>query len=106
MFYNFAWFWKDDKNCRDAFSDWGSYAMTTTPLALKEFEKKYGYAMTSEDFVNAGLYTSTHNVPSKKYRAWMDFINEFVVSFGKKLIDIVHSYGRKLMFSMMTAGLV
>ena len=95
MFYNFAWFWKDDKNCRDAFSDWGSYAMTTTPLALKEFEKKYGYAMTSEDFVNAGLYTSTHNVPSKKYRAWMDFINEFVVSFGKKLIDIVHSYGKK-----------
>ena len=32
MFYNFAWFWKDDKNCRDAFSDWGSYAMTTTQI--------------------------------------------------------------------------
>lgn len=95
MFYNFAWFWKDDKACRDAFSDWGSYAMTTTPLALREFEKSRGFAMTSEDFVNAGLYTSTHNVPSKKYRAWMDFINEFVVSFGKELIDIVHSYGKK-----------
>ena len=95
MFYNFAWFWKDDKKCRDAFSDWGSYAMTTTPLALKLFEEKKGYAMTSEDFVNAGLYTSTHNVPTRRYRDWMDFINEFVVSFGKQLIDIVHRYGKK-----------
>ena len=95
MFYNFAWFWKDTKGCRDAFSDWGSYAMTTTPLALKLFEKEKGYALTSEDFVNGGLYTSTHNVPTRRYLDWMDFINEFVVSFGKELIDLVHSYGKK-----------
>lgn len=95
MFYNFAWFWSDDMKNRDVFSDWGSYAMTANPLALREFEKEKGYKMTSEDFVNGGEYTSTHNVPSAKYREWMDFINRFVVSFGKKLIDLVHSYGKK-----------
>ena len=25
----------------------------------------------------------------------MDFVNRFVVEFGKKLIDLVHSYGKK-----------
>ena len=95
MFYNFAWFWGDDMKNRDVFSDWGSYAMTASPIALRAFEQEKGYKMTSEDFVNAGEYTSTHNVPSKKYREWMDFINRFVVEFGRKLIDIVHSYGKK-----------
>ncbi len=95
MFYNFAWFWSDDMKNRDIFSDWGSYAMTANPLALRAFEQEKGYKMTSEDFVNAGEYTSTHNVPSKKYREWMEFINRFVIEFGKKLIDLVHSYGKK-----------
>ena len=95
MFYNFAWFWSDDMNNRDVFSDWGSYAMTASPIALRAFEQEKGYKMTSEDFVNGGEYTPTHNVPSKKYREWMDFINRFVVDFGKQLIDLVHRYGKK-----------
>lgn len=95
MFYNFAWFWSDKKNCRDIFSDWGSYDFTVNPIALREFEKQKGYKMTSEDFINNGKYNQTHNVPSKKYRDWMDFINEFVVSFGKQCVDLVHRYGKK-----------
>ena len=95
MFYNFAWFWSDDPQNRNIFSDWGSYAMTTSPIALRAFEQEKGYKMTSEDFVNGGEYTPTHNVPSKKYREWMDFINRFVVDFGKQLIDLVHRYGKQ-----------
>lgn len=95
MFYNFAWFWGEDKDKRSVFSDWGSYDFTANPEALRAFEKEKGYKMTSEDFVNKGNYNATHNAPTKKYREWMDFINEFVVSFGKKCIDIVHSYGKK-----------
>lgn len=95
MFYNFAWFWSDDKNCRDIYSDWGSYDFTVNPIALREFEKQKGFKMTSEDFINSGKYNQTHNVPSLKYREWMDFVNEFVVSFGKKCIDLVHKYGKK-----------
>ena len=37
---------------------------------------------------------------------WINFINRFVIDFGKELIDIVHKYGKKHMYSMMTAGLV
>ena len=95
MFYNFAWFWSDEKNCRDIFSDWGSYDFTVNPIALREFEKQKGYKMTSEDFINNGKYNQTHNIPSAKYLEWMDFINEFVVSFGKKCVDLVHRYGKK-----------
>lgn len=95
MFYNFAWFWGDDKNLRSIYSDWGSYDFTVNPIALRAFEKEKGYKMTSEDFVNKGLYNQTHNAPSKKYREWMDFVNCFVVEFGRKCVDLVHKYGKK-----------
>lgn len=95
MFYNFAWFWGDDINNRSLFSDWGSYDFTVNPLALREFEAIKGYKMTSEDFINNGKYNSTHNAPTEKYKDWMEFINEFVVEFGKKCVDLVHKYGKK-----------
>ncbi|MCX7711529.1 MAG: 1,3-beta-galactosyl-N-acetylhexosamine phosphorylase [Clostridia bacterium] len=95
MFYNFCWFWGDHPNLRFVYSDWGSYDFAVNPLALKEFEKAYGYRLTSEDFVNQGRYNATHNVPTQRYRDWMDFVNSFVVSFGRKCIDLVHQYGKK-----------
>lgn len=95
MFYNFAWFWGEDKEQRNIFSDWGSYDFTVNPIALRAFEKERGYKMTSEDFVQQGKYNATHNAPTRKYREWMDFVNEFVVEFGKKCVDLVHQYGKK-----------
>jgi beta-D-galactosyl-(1->4)-L-rhamnose phosphorylase len=95
MFYNFTWFWGDDPNLRYIYSDWGDYEMTVSPRALRLFEKEYGYKLTSEDFVNGGLYNSTHNAPSRRYRDYMAFIHKFVVEFGKKCIDMVHASGKK-----------
>jgi len=95
MFYNFCWFWGDDPNLRHIFTDWASYDFAVSPYALKEFEKVKGYSLTSEDFVNKGLHNATHNVPSKRYLDWIDFVNQFVVSFGRKCIDLVHKYGKK-----------
>jgi beta-D-galactosyl-(1->4)-L-rhamnose phosphorylase len=95
MFYNFTWFWGDDMNLRYIYSDWGDYEMTVSPRALRLFEKEYGYKLTSEDFVNGGLYNSTHNAPSRRYRDYMDFIHKFVVDFGRKCIDMVHQHGKK-----------
>jgi len=95
MFYNFTWFWGDDPALRYIYSDWGDYEMTVSPRALKLFEKQYGYMLTSEDFVNGGLYNSTHNAPSHRYRDYMDFIHGFVVEFGKKCVDMVHERGKK-----------
>ncbi len=95
MFYNFTWIWSDDMKNRDLFSDWGSYDFTVNPIALRAFKEEKGWAMTSEDFINNGKHNSTHNAPTARYREWMDFVNRFVVEFGKKCIDIVHKYGKK-----------
>jgi beta-D-galactosyl-(1->4)-L-rhamnose phosphorylase len=95
LFYNFAWFWGDRPERRFVYSDWGSYDFTVNPVALRAFEKAKGYRMTSEDFVNGGLYNATHNVPSARYRDWMDFTHDFVVEFGRKCVDLVHRYGKK-----------
>ncbi len=95
MFYNFVWIWGSDERNRHLFSDWGSYDYTVSSLALDEFEKKYGYRMTAEDFINKGNLHVTHMPGTKRKADWMEFINDFVISFGKKLIDIVHSYGKK-----------
>lgn len=95
MFYNFAWFWGDSKQLRDIHSDWGAYDNTVSPYALRAFSKAKGYALTSEDFVNGGYYCSSHNVPSKRYLDWIDFINEFVVKFGGQCIDLVHQAGKE-----------
>lgn len=95
MFYNFSWFWgADHARLRDVYSDWGDYAMTVSPRALKLFEQKYGYRLTSEDFVNGGLYNSTHNAPSRRYRDYMDFVHDFVIEFGRRCIELVHRHGK------------
>jgi beta-D-galactosyl-(1->4)-L-rhamnose phosphorylase len=95
MFYNFSWFWgADHKRLRDIYSDWGDYEMTVSPRALRLFEKKHGYRLTSEDFVNGGLYNSTHNAPSRRYRDYRAFVHDFVIGFGRKCIELVHRHGK------------
>ncbi len=96
MFYNFSWFWgSDHRTLRDRYSDWGDYAMTVSPRALRLFEKRYGYALTSEDFVQGGRYNSTHNPPTARYRDYMDFIHDFVIRFGRECIAKVQAAGKK-----------
>jgi beta-D-galactosyl-(1->4)-L-rhamnose phosphorylase len=95
MFYNFAWFWGNSPELRFVYADWGSHEMMASPAAMRLFAKAKGYKLTSEDFVNKGAYCSTHNVPSPRLLDWMDFINQFVVSFGRKCIDLVHAAGKE-----------
>lgn len=95
MFYNFVWIWGSNERNRHLFSDWASYDFTVSPKMLNEFEKKFGYALTSEDFINKGNLNSTHMTCSDKKLDYMDFVNSFVVDFGKKLVDLVHQYGKK-----------
>lgn len=95
MFYNFVWIWGSSERNRHLFSDWGSYDYTVSDLALDEFAEKYGYSMTAEDFINKGRLHVTHMPGDKRKADWMAFINDFVISFGRRLIDMVHSYGKK-----------
>lgn len=94
MFYNFAWIWGSNERKRNRFTDWGSYDFTVSPLALNDFAKEYGYYLTAEDFVNKGNYHVTHMPANKHKRDWMEFVNKFVVGFGKQLIDITHKYNK------------
>ena len=95
MFYNFVWIWGSSERNPYLFSDWGSYDYTVSDIALDEFAEKYGYSMTAEDFINKGQFYVTHMPGTKKKADWMAFVNEFVISFGKKLIEMVHEYGKK-----------
>ncbi len=92
MFYNFVWIWGSSERRRNLFSDWASYDFTVSPAALDLFAKKYGYFLTAEDFVNQGKLQVTHMPPDKHKLDWMEFINDFVIRFGKQLVDITHKY--------------
>ena len=95
MFYNFVWIWGSNEKNRNLFTDWGSYDFTVSPRMLDAFAEKFGYKLTAEDFINKGSLHVTHMPPVKTQRDYMDFVNSFVVSFGRKLVDIVHNYGKK-----------
>ncbi|MCR5031341.1 MAG: 1,3-beta-galactosyl-N-acetylhexosamine phosphorylase [Lachnospiraceae bacterium] len=95
MFYNFVWIWGSDPRNHQLFSDWGSYDFTVSPRMLDNFAETYGYRLTAEDFINKGDLHVTHMPPTKTQLDYMDFINQFVVRFGKELVSIVHKYGKK-----------
>lgn len=95
LFYNFCWFWGDDPSLRFVYSDWGSYDTTVSPRMMSLFKERMGYSPSSENFVNAGRYNSTHNPPTSFYREWMDFTGEFVASLARECVEIVHRHGKK-----------
>lgn len=94
MFYNFAWIWGDNQRNRSLYSDWGSYDFSVSPQMLNEFKKEYGYALNAEDFINQGKLNVTHMPAGKRQRDYIDFINQFVVEYGKKLVELVHRYNK------------
>lgn len=95
MFYNFVWIWGSDVRNRHRFTDWASYDFTVSPLALNQFAEKYGYRLSAEDFVHQGKLHATHCPAPQSKLDYMEFTNDFVISFGKKLVDMAHSYGKK-----------
>ncbi len=95
LFYNFVWIWGGDERNRHLFTDWSSYDFTVSPRALALFEKKYGYRLCSEDFINKGRLYSAHMAPDAKKLDWMSFIGGFVSDMGRRLVDIAHRHGKK-----------
>ncbi len=95
LFYNFVWIWGSSARNRQLYCDWASYDFTVSPRMLERFAAQKGYSLTAEDFVNQGKLHVTHMPCDRKKRDWIDFVSGFVISFGRKLVDIVHSYGKK-----------
>lgn len=75
--------------------NWFGYMATVSPLALEQFEKEYGYAMTPEDFIDNGRYNTPFKNPFGKYLDWMEFNMKFVSKFAKECVDLVHKYNKK-----------
>ncbi|MCF7849805.1 MAG: 1,3-beta-galactosyl-N-acetylhexosamine phosphorylase [Kiritimatiellales bacterium] len=84
-----------DQDAVDTFRDWTGYQDTVSIPALEDFTRDYGYRLRSEDFVDQGYYNAACRVPSKGYLDWMQFIHNFVVRFGKALVDKAHRRGKK-----------
>lgn len=95
LFYNFVWIFGCDMRRRTRFTDWGSYDFTVSPLALKAFEKEYGYALTAEDFICQGKLQATHRPPTKQKLDYMDSIQRFVAQRARELVDVIHEYGKQ-----------
>lgn len=82
---------------RSRYRDWLGYHDCTSALALENFEKEYGYALTPEDIIREGCFSDVNSIPTKKYRDWMDFIQRTVAGIAKEWVDIVHAKGRETM---------
>lgn len=95
LFYNFVWIWGSSEKNRHLFTDWGSYDFTVSVPALDAFADRYGYSLTAEDFINQGKRHATHMPGDAHKKDWMEYTNDFVLTFGKKLVELVHSYGKK-----------
>ncbi|WP_101695881.1 1,3-beta-galactosyl-N-acetylhexosamine phosphorylase [Dorea phocaeensis] len=95
FFYHFTLVFNAD--AKEKFVDWFGYGATVSIKALEEFEEEYGYALRPEDIVDNGYYNSTFRVPTKAYRDYMDFIQRFVATKAKELVDLTHEAGREAM---------
>ena len=104
MFYNFVWIWGSDKRNQNLFTDWGSYDFTVSEKALDDFAAQYGYTLTAEDFINKGSLQVTHMPPTAHKRDYMEFTQQFVAGYGKKLVDLVTVTASVPMYFMTIAG--
>ncbi|HCR83078.1 MAG TPA: 1,3-beta-galactosyl-N-acetylhexosamine phosphorylase, partial [Lachnospiraceae bacterium] len=82
---------------KEKFVDWFGYGASVSPRMLKRFEKKYGYAMRAEDFVDEGYYNSAFRVPSASLKKYMDLVQDFVTGMVRELTDLVHESGKEAM---------
>lgn len=93
FFYHFTLVYGPDATER--FVDWFGYSASVSVAALEAFEAEYGYALTAEDFVDAGYYNSPFRVPTRAFRDWIDFQHRFVTSRVRELTDAVHASGKE-----------
>lgn len=77
--------------------NWFGYPMTASPRAFEEFAEIYGYELKSEDLIRGGTYSNSFVNPTKKVLDYMDYIQRYVTSKVRELVDIVHAYKKEAM---------
>lgn len=93
--YQFGLVFNDKK--KEKFVDWFGYSMSVSPRMIDDFEAEYGYKLRAEYIVDNGYYNSTFRVPTKEYLDYMDFVQRFVTSVAKELIQVTHEGGKEAM---------
>lgn len=93
FFYNFDLIYNEKGKEKQV--DWFGYGSLVCPLAIKKFQKLYGYRPRPEDFVDKGYYNTPFRNPSKFYLQWMEFNQKFVADFAKECVQLVHSKNKK-----------
>lgn len=93
FFYNFLILYKDGLN--QVAWDWHNYAMSASPKMFELFEKENGYSLTLEDVVTSGTMLSRFEIPSKRSRAYIDFVDKKCAQWAKQFVDLAHKYGKK-----------
>lgn len=82
---------------KEKFVDWFGYGASVSVPALDAFEQEKGYRLRPEDIVDQGYYNTSFRVPTKAFREYMDFVQQFVAQEAKELVDIVHAAGKEAM---------
>ena len=95
FFYHFTLVYGSDGTER--FVDWFGYSASVSVPAMEAFEKRFGYPLQAEDFIDEGWYNSPFRVPRKSFRDWVSFQHEFVTSRMAELVEQVHAAGREAM---------
>ncbi len=96
FFYHFFLMHTEEVS-KQKYFDWFGYAMSASPAMFDLFEKEKGYALKIEDIVDGGYYANHFRSPSKRYYEYMEFVEKFIATTMKEIIDIVHKYGREAM---------
>ncbi len=86
-----------NENAKEKHVDWFGYPMTASPRAFDEFEKQYGYTLTSEDIVDGGTYHNNFALPTKAFRDYMEYTQKYVTQTVAELVKIVHKNDKEAM---------
>ncbi len=89
-----------DELAREKFVDWFGYSASVSPYILEQFEKEVGYKFRPEFIIDQGYMNNTYRIPSKEFKDFQAFQRREVAALAKKMVDIVHEYGKEAMMFM------
>ncbi|MEV7974202.1 1,3-beta-galactosyl-N-acetylhexosamine phosphorylase [Cellulomonas sp. NPDC089187] len=95
FFYQFSLVF-DDRD-REKFVDWFGYGASVSPAMLDEFERRKGYRLRAEDFVDQGYANSTFRPPSQAYRDYIDVVGAVVTEAAEPLVRATQAAGKQAM---------
>ena len=93
FFYHFTLFFNEF--AKEKFVDWFGYSQSVSVEMIEDFYEKTGIRLTPEDIIDQGYHNTTFRVPSENYLKFIDFQQAFVSRQAKRLVDLVHEYGKE-----------